>query len=136
MFGKMAPGDWCGVGESLQSLVGGCIEPTSSPLQNCSRKGLPASQALKAGWAIPWIPSAASAGHCWRPVDWRRSLTLFTQVPTLRTPAGGPAPTLGQMLSHSKLVALSVHLPGPGASRLSLLKMRGPLARAKSWDCP
>lgn len=68
------------------------------PFQNCSRKVLLVSQALKAGWAIPWIQLAASAGHFWRPAAWRRSLTIFSQVPTLRTPAGEPAPTLGQIL--------------------------------------
>lgn len=95
-----------GVGRLLWGWEGkppelGWIEHTSSHLQNCSRKVLLVSQALKVGWAIPWIPLAASAGHCWRPVAWRRSLTLFSQVPTLKTLAGGPAPnSAGQILPY------------------------------------
>lgn len=96
----MVLGDWCGDGrESVQSLTGWLDRAHLFHLQNCSRKVLLVSQALKVGWAIPWIPLAASAEHCWRPVAWRRSLTLFSQVPTLKTLAEGPVPnSLGQIL--------------------------------------
>lgn len=99
----VSSGVWCGlVRGSLQSLgEGSWIEPTSSHPQNCSRKVLPVSQAVKVGWAIPWIPLAASAGHCWRPVVWRRSLTLFSQVHTLKT------------LAHTQLCWPDSALPGP-----------------------
>lgn len=69
---------------------GWALSPTSG-LQSCYRKAPPASPTRKDGWVTPWTPSAASAGHSWRPVAWRKRPLPFTQVPTLGTPGGGGA---------------------------------------------
>lgn len=70
----------------LGAWEGGWALSSTSHLQSCYRRALPASPTWKDGWATPWTPLAASVGLSWRPVAWRRRPSPFIQVQTLGTP--------------------------------------------------
>lgn len=134
MVGQVVGGHWeAGLGVREKAPTWTCGGSALSPsycLQSFCRKVTPASPTRKDGWATHWTPSAASAGHFWKPAAWRRRHLPFTQVPTVGPlgrngtfPLSPPQPSTPRKWGHTLIlgqVSTLGHMPWPvpGANRL------------------